>query len=166
MSDDDEILKRARKYDRSAVEALLATYYPIVYRIAYSLTGREDVGRGVVRFVFNQSLKVLPKWDRDGAPQRWFTHHTVLTTRRADRYEPEPAKDVLVKPFGKPPADYVAFIRALRALPQQQREAFLLTQGEGFDLRALAVAMDCSTEAAGNHLKAATDMLRTISGAE
>ena len=48
----------------------------------------------------------------------------------------------------------------------QQREAFILHYGERQNSRYLAVAMDCSTEAAANHLKAATDSLRAIAGPE
>src|SRR5690606_14160960 len=46
--------------------------------------------------------------------------------------------------------------------PIQQREAFILHHGEGFDDRALAVAMDCSREAAANHLQAADAHLQAV----
>ena len=58
------------------------------------------------------------------------------------------------------------FIRALRALPMQQREAFILMHGEKLDVRAIAVAMDCSVLAAGNHLNEATDRLRHLAGSK
>jgi len=52
----------------------------------------------------------------------------------------------------------------LRTLPMQQREAFMLTHGEQWDARNLATAMDCSTEAASNHLKEATRALSALGG--
>ena len=60
--------------------------------------------------------------------------------------------------------EYVAFILALRSLPIQQREAFILHHGEGLKERWMGVAMDCSVIAAANHLNAAKAALRPIAG--
>ena len=59
---------------------------------------------------------------------------------------------------------YAAFIQTLRSLPVQQREAIVLNHGEHLNLRYLAVAMDCSIEAATNHLRMATQALETNCG--
>ena len=59
---------------------------------------------------------------------------------------------------------YLAFIAALRKLPAQQREAFLLHHGERLNTRLLGVAMDCSMDAATKHLAAAGATLSTIAG--
>ena len=72
--------------------------------------------------------------------------------------------DLLIQTNPQRSPQYVAFIRALRALPYQQVEAFILHHGESFNLRYLAVAMDCSTKAAEQHLSAATSALRAIAG--
>src|SRR5690606_18602423 len=89
-------------------------------------------------------------------------HHTLLTTRRLTKTPTPPADDVLIPPGADP--EMIAFIRALRQLPHQQSEALLLQRGEGYDLRTLSTAMDCSTEAAGNHLDTARRQLREITG--
>jgi len=60
----------------------------------------------------------------------------------------------------------VAFVSALRQLETQQREAFLLHHCERLNARYSALAMDCSTEAADNHLKAADQSLRLVAGAD
>src|SRR5450432_585035 len=129
--------------------------------MAAGLTGREDVTRGVVRWVMKRSFRALPSWRNDAAPTRWFAHHTVLTARRSAKHQPEINNDLLLNGVPNNPA-YAAFIRALRSLPIQQREAFILTYGEKIDIRAVAVAMDCSTAACANHLNAATDRLREL----
>jgi hypothetical protein len=46
----------------------------------------------------------------------------------------------------------------------QQREAYLLHHGERLDVRGLSIAMDCSQEAAANHLHEATAALSAYSG--
>ena len=95
-----------------------------------------------------------------GEPFRWCQHHTVLVARRFSKRQPEVSRDPLVRNAQTDNAYYASFIRAVRTLPMQQREAFILTHGEEWDTRNLATAMDCSTEAAAVHLKEAT---RTLS---
>ncbi len=80
-----DLLTDARKYKRRAVEQLLAQHYPAAWRMAVGLTGREDVARGVVRFLYSRALRVLPNWKIDSAPENWFLHHTVLTARRTQK---------------------------------------------------------------------------------
>lgn len=157
---DEEILAKARRYQRNALEALLASAYPAVSRMALGLSGRTDVGRGITRFVMKQAVARVPRFRDADAAGRWFHHHTVLVARRAVRHAPSPQEDVLTA-VGQPPP-YTAFIRALRSLPLQQREAFILYHGEELDLRNLAIAMDCSTRAAGLHLQAAEQALRPM----
>jgi DNA-directed RNA polymerase specialized sigma24 family protein len=158
-----DVFARARKLSRPGVEDLLASAYPSVARIARALSGRADVAEGVVRFVMIRAVAMLPRWRDETAAGRWFLHHTLLTVRRAAGHAP-PATGDLLAPDGDP--RYVAFVRALRALPVQQREAALLHFGEHLNSRYLGVAMDCSTEAAQAHLDAAAAALRSISAAD
>src|SRR5439155_91142 len=72
MATDSDLLARARKYDRRAIETLFGVHYPVLHRMSMGLAGRADVGAGVVRFVIKQALQALPKWKDDDAPQRWF----------------------------------------------------------------------------------------------
>ena len=161
---DADVLGRARNGNHDAVIEVLASQYPSTHRIAHAISGRADVGDGVVAYVTKQSFRVVERWEDDEAPQRWFRHHTLLTLRRAAKWKPESATDTLVPGDARPDANYVAFVRAIRGLPQQQAEAFLLTHGEQLDLRNLAVAMDCSTTAAAIHLKEADERLRALAG--
>ena len=142
---------------------LFAEVYPSVVRIAKGLAGREDVAEGVVRFVMIRASHMIPTWRDESAAERWFLHHTVLTARRAAAHEPNPKNDLLARSEPPDPA-YVAFVRALRGLPNQQIEAYLLHHGEKLNERLLGVAMDLSTGAAGSHLAAATLTLHTMAG--
>src|SRR3954470_18169144 len=118
-----EVFARARKLHRGALEDLFQAVYPSTLRIARGLCGREDVAEGVVRFVMVRAFAVLPKWRDETAAERWFLHHTVLTARRAEGHAPNHRNDLLAVGGD---ARYAAFVRALRALPQQQREAVVL----------------------------------------
>ena len=86
-----------------------------------------------------------------------------MTSRRSARHPiANAAKDVLVEQALSPDTQYIAFVAALRQLETQQREAFLLNHCEHLNARYSALAMDCSTEAADNHLRAADGSLRLV----
>src|SRR5215207_8273916 len=160
-----ETIAAARNLQPRAVADLLTSQYPSVYRLAYALAGRWDVGRGVARFVLARSVRFMPKWDPDFDPANWFHRFTIMTSRRSlAKHKAEPKKDVLVEQALNPDAEYVAFVAALRHLEPQQREAFLLHHGERLNDRYAALAMDCSTEAAHNHLAVAEKQLRLVAG--
>src|SRR5688500_17137412 len=160
---DPVTLAEARAGKKQALVRILAAYYPQVWRMATSLTGSRALGADVARQIMRRSLLAAETWEHEEAPARWFRHHTVLAARDAAPETP-PANDVLLEGAGEEDPAYAAFVRALRGLPQQQREAFLLNHGENFDLRQLGIAMDCSVEAAGVHLRHATLALQALAG--
>ena len=110
-----------------------------------------------------KAAKVLPGWRDATEAERWFLHHTILTARRAAEHQPAANADLLAKDGN---AAMTAFVRALRNLPQQQKEAILLHFGEHLNSRYLGVAMDCSADAAQTHLDAARAALRQVAGPE
>ena len=164
MSDFAELIPGARKYRAAAVEPLLGSYYPAARRIAYGLCGDGVVADRVLHRVFTRALPALSKWRDESDADRWFYHFTVLESRR---HATNPgAVETLLPADGAEGAstEYVAFLRALRLLPAQQREAIILTHAERLNPRYLSVAMDCSAEAAANHLRVATQHLEAITG--
>jgi DNA-directed RNA polymerase specialized sigma24 family protein len=158
----EDALPLARKMDRAAVETLLRAYYPRVCRIALALCGREKDGRTVARTVMDQSLRTIPWWHNDAEATNWFLHHTVLTSREHSDPPPEPAEDILITTLSTPSPEHIAFVKAVRHLPPQQREAFILARAEHLDARQSGVAMDCSTGAATNHRMAAEKTLQEV----
>jgi DNA-directed RNA polymerase specialized sigma24 family protein len=161
----DEIINRARRSDRSAVETLLSESYPAMHRIAHALCGDPKTAGRIVRLVLRRAVLVMPRWRKGITPENWFYHHMLLTARGASSQQVPIDRELLITagPTGSPA--YVAFVRALRQLPRQQMEAFILNHGEKLNSRLLGVSMDCSTRAATVHFDAATESLRTISGA-
>jgi DNA-directed RNA polymerase specialized sigma24 family protein len=147
--------------DPRALAAVLAHHYPRNYRIAVALIGDRGIAHTVTRQVLLQGLRAHDQWETESDVQRWFAHHTVLLARQTlvGRI-PDPAADELLSLTADPV--FLTILRTIRFLPPQQREAFLLHHGEQFDLRQMATAMDCSSEAATNHLVAATQALRPI----
>lgn len=159
-----DTLAGLQRRDGRAITTLFEAYLPTVFRMAYGLTGHEQAAKRVLHFIIRTSMNIAPRWEHEEAPTRWFHHHTVLAARR-EKAQPKQAQDDMLIPDAKRhDAAYVAFVRALRNLPRQQMEAFLLHHGEGWDQRHLGIAMDCSRQAAQQHLDAADDTLAKVSG--
>jgi DNA-directed RNA polymerase specialized sigma24 family protein len=175
MTTPDDLLNRARRLQTEPVEQIVTESYPAVVRMARGLVGNEPAAKKVVDTVIGNSLRVLPTWRAGAVPSNWFYHHTLLAARwaRAHRSAGEIRNDLLVAAAAVKDVDpagaiadpeYWAFVRALRNLPPQQMEAFLLHHGERLNTRLLGVAMDCSMAAATNHLTAATAAMETVAG--
>jgi DNA-directed RNA polymerase specialized sigma24 family protein len=160
----EDVVNKAREGDRASVESVITDCFPAVHRVAHALTGDPAVAGKVVRFVLRRSVDVMPRWRSGLIPENWFFHNTLMTLRRLNTPPPQPNQDLLITvgPTGLPA--YAGFIRALRTLPVQQAEAFILHHGEHLNERLLGVAMDLSTGAAGAHLAAATASLQTLAG--
>ncbi len=165
---DTVTLDEARTGRREAVIAVMAEHLPEVWRIAVNLAGTEARGREVVRRVMEQAQLAMPQWEHVDAPPRWFRHHTILAVRQQTATSPGKSDALLVNvsPAFQAAAAYRALVTALRKLPHQQREAFLLNHGEAFTDRQLGIAMDCSVEAAATHLRGAHEVLRPLAGKE
>ena len=160
-----ELLARTRDGNRDALIELLAERYPCLYRMAYALTGHEDAAVAVVRLVLRQSVPASRRWNSPADVVRWFVHHSLLTIRRVKARAIDLTHDPLIRSVNtESSAYYPMFVQAIRALPMQQREAFMLYHGERLDERGIGVAMDCSTQAAANHLREATRVLSAYGG--
>jgi DNA-directed RNA polymerase specialized sigma24 family protein len=166
VSLDEQILDRARDGDRDAIESVITACYPAVHRIAHALTGEPKIALRITRFVLRRAVTAIPRWRKGLIAENWFYHYTVLTTRLVTHQPPSAQEDLLITAGPSTEPAYAAFVRAVRALPSQQMEAFILHLGEKLNDRLLGVAMDLSTQAAGAHLAAATTTLQTIAGDE
>jgi DNA-directed RNA polymerase specialized sigma24 family protein len=153
-----------RRLSPREMRDILAQSYPVVHRLSRGLVGREAVARRVERFVLSRGIRLMPRWDADGEPAKWFYHHTILASRRVQLAAVDSRDDALIDTANASSSEYVAFIHAIRSLPHQQKEAFILHHAEKCDARTRSVAMDCSTVATDTHLTAATKAIQTIAG--
>ncbi len=157
---DEDLVHNASSGQSEALSAVLCALYPSVSRIAIAISGSTERGLQLVKELIDQSLSAAPKWQDGLAPWRWFLHHLILNLRQ--RPGKPSAVDPLLQFAAGKELPYNAFLRAMRKLPPQQVEAFILRHGENLDERKLAIAMDCSTTAAANHLAAANQSLRLV----
>ena len=164
MPDAPEAALDLKRVGATALAELLERYYPTVHRIAFGLCASAADGTLVFDRVIARALHAMASWRDDTAADRWFYHFTVLESRR-HAAAATTAQDPLLNADRPDPA-YAAFIRALRSMPAQQRESIILSYGERLNPRYLAVAMDCSGQAAENHLREATRQLAVLTGGQ
>jgi DNA-directed RNA polymerase specialized sigma24 family protein len=155
----EELVDNAREGRAEALSDVIIACYPPLVRISMTLAGDAKRGLDLVQGLVRGSLVASENWNEPTAPWRWFLHHAILNLRRLP---PSPGPDPLVQYSADKEVPFVAFVSALRKLPPQQQEAFILRQGEKMSERELAVAMDCSVTAAVNHLLAAQDALELV----
>jgi DNA-directed RNA polymerase specialized sigma24 family protein len=159
----EDLVDDARRGKPAALSAVIATCYPPLCRIAIALAADAKKGLEIVEDLVRGSLAASEDWTDAGAPWRWFLHHGILNLRRRGT---STGPDPLVQYSADKQVPFVAFVTALRKLPQQQVEAFILRHGESMKDRELAVAMDCSVTAATNHLSAAEGSLKLVAANE
>jgi DNA-directed RNA polymerase specialized sigma24 family protein len=147
----------------NAVVKVIAAQVPEAFAIVALLCGEYAAARGAIDTLTRTAMRNVSSWPDPLAPQRWFRHHAVLQAREAGRSCADDTTIFTPVEHARP-AELPAFLKALRSLESQQQEAFLLHYGLSMGPRALAVAMDCSTTAAGNHLGAAENALRPLAG--
>lgn len=159
---DEATVSAASRGEQEAVVAVLTAVLPEVWRMSVNLSGGESAGREIARDVLRRGQVAMEGFERPEQAKRWFRHHTILAVRTAKATK---EADALLNERDVPPALRAAFrahVAALRKLPEQQREAFLLRHGEGWDDRQLGIAMDCSVEAASVHFRRANESLAPL----
>jgi DNA-directed RNA polymerase specialized sigma24 family protein len=165
MEIDDAVFVAARLGKRQPAIDVIVRYVPEAFAIATLLTGSFEVGRQAIHRLTVASMKQLPTWTDPDEGRRWFRHQAVLVARQLGTSGVDDVH-VFARADSALPAGFPAFIRAVRKLPQQQQESFLLQHGLGFDPRERGVAMDCSTTAAQTHLQEAERQLIPLLGAD
>lgn len=162
ITDDD--IAAACDGNTGAIERVYAQALEPCARVATSVSGRPDVAHNVLRELVRRSTKQFEKWSYADEASRWFMHHTIILLRE-HRKPLTPRDDMLLKDIGGPDVvQYVAMVNAIRKLPDQQQEAFLLTHAQRWNTRLCAIAMDCSNTAVESHLVEANRQIQPLLG--
>jgi DNA-directed RNA polymerase specialized sigma24 family protein len=152
---------------REILTLVLTANYPLVCRLCAAQLGDAASGPVVAKVIMQRGLKAADRWRDDADARRWFAHHALLECRDTLARNPgraPPTNDPLnPQPDGAGPG-YLVYLQGFRRLPFQQREAIILHDLEGVDPREMALAMDCSIEAAVNHLLAGNRTLADAMG--
>ena len=166
--------ERVRQGDARAFEALFRSLYPPLVRFAAGLAGEADEADDLVQEAF------VRLWERRTTldPERsvrallYRTVRNLAYNRTRDRSRRRHLLESHEPPEASPRADVVLearhtaehLRRAVAALPERQREAFLLTRVEGLSHTDVADVMGIAAATVNVHLVRALKTLRSSLG--
>ena len=158
---DQLLLARARKGDPAAVEALLTPVEDRVWRVCWHYMGNRADTEDCAQEAMVRIWKHLADYREENVFEAWCTRIAANTCldllRKKTREKTEsltPLEDAGFDPADNAPTPEEAAVRkdehealraAIRSLPEDQREALVLTQLEGLDYEAAAKLLGVST---------------------
>jgi RNA polymerase sigma-70 factor (ECF subfamily) len=176
VADDGSLAARIRAGDEHALEMLFSAYAPDLLAFAYSRLGEREVAEDVVHDVFVAVWRGRDRWELTGSLRAYlFTavHHRVANARRAVGRSRR-AEGTAVS--GTTPTDWRArgaaddrlreedlaraAARAIGALPERNREAYVLVRRHGLTHAEAARVLGVSVKTIEAHMARAVHALR------
>jgi RNA polymerase sigma-70 factor (ECF subfamily) len=174
----DLAASRAAAGDPEALRWLVETYHPRCLRFARNMGLAAEDAEEAVQDAFVRMAGALPRFRPGAAFEPWLFR--ILGNRcrsarvRARRWAARAVDATALDTMPAPDADALAtldraqrrdtVLRALDALPAEQREAFLLRHVEDMDYAAMARATGAGQSALKMRVKRACDALRARLG--
>ncbi|MEW6336117.1 MAG: RNA polymerase sigma factor [Acidobacteriota bacterium] len=176
-------MDRARAGDRQAAEALLVRHELLIHRTCRQLLPAGEDVEGAVQETFLRALRGLPGFTGASSVAGWMAAIAVnlcrdrLRRHRLVPFQPlesddegEPGGPVAVVPASDPGPERVAMARQavervrreVEALPDRQREAFVLRFHAGMDLDGIAAALGIDVGTVKTHLHRAVRRVRRV----
>jgi len=168
-SDDDRaLIDAARAGDRAAIDELLASYEPAIYRFGLRMCGDEESAREVLQETMLAAFQHLPGFRGDASLSTWLyqiARSFCIKERRGQRpmagldervadSAPTPDRQVHAREIG------VALAKAITALPAEQREVLVLRDVEGLSADEAAQVIGIEVGALKSRLHRARMALR------
>ena len=95
---DAELVERCRSGDEAALNALVRRHHGSAYRVALSITRRDDVAQDVVQDAFIKAFRALNGFRGDAAFRTWMMTITAnearATLRKSGRWRESSIDDV------------------------------------------------------------------------
>lgn len=149
---DEYLAASARAGDRAAFERLAARWQPKILAHAVRLTGDTEMARDAAQDGWSDIVRGLPRLGDAALFPAWA--YRIVSRRAADAirrkarrrrlnaaYAAEPAQAHETTAQMEAGADGPALMRALAALPAEQRAAVALFYGEAFSVAETAAAL-------------------------
>ncbi len=171
---DHELVERARGGDERAFRSLYDAHVDRVYRLAYRMTGEDDLARDFTQETFVRVHQRLGQFRGDAALSTWI--HAIATSvvlnglRRVGRHrkrerELDDAGHVAAStPPGVDPDVRQRLSDAIDDLPDIYRTVFLMYDLEGYNHQEIADALDVAEGTSKARLHRARARLREALG--
>lgn len=166
-----ELIKRAINGDGEAFGAIVEGHYDLIYRTAYKWSGNRTDAEDVAQEVCVKLASALKSFDARSAFSSWLYRVTLNAVRDMQRSRARRSRHAdalaLVSPEDAPPEQEDATTAgelwgAVRALPDQQRDAVLLVYAEDMSHKAAGEIMGCKEATVSWHIHEAKKTLRGL----
>jgi RNA polymerase sigma-70 factor (ECF subfamily) len=158
LSDETELLRRARDLDELALAAVFDTYYEPLYRYVYHHVGHSAAAEDLTAEVFN---RLLVKLEEGNGPERYLqawlyrvAHNLIVDDARRrkhrdhDPLDPQMADDGTGTAARAHDAIMAGHVRhALSVLTEKQRAVVVMKYLEGWENAEIAHTLGISTGA-------------------
>lgn len=169
LADQRALIERARRGDASAHRALYDTHVDRVYRLAYRLTGVEDLAREVTQDTFVRAFASIDGFRGDSAFSTWLHQIAVslslneIKARKRERARNAPLDDAMGLAESVPSSDPLLrekVMEAVNDLPEGCRTVFMMHDAEGFTHQEIAKALGVTEGTSKAQLARARGKLR------
>ena len=167
---DDDLARRAAAGDRAAFATLAERHYDRVHALAWRFTGAQAQAQDIAQDTMVKIAMSIKSFRGDCAFATWawrIAYRTAIDHKRGSRkvvpFSPQQAEALANSPAEGSPEDDVMgqdLWRAVRALPDQQRDAVLLVYAQDMSHGEAAEVMGCSEKTVSWHLHEARKRLR------
>ena len=165
------LIVAAQAGDRRAFSALIKDHYDLIYRAAYKWSGARADAEDIAQEVCVKLATAIRSFDGRSAFTTWLyrvTLNTVRDLQRARGRRLRQAQALLTVTPEDRPADQEDEVatrelwRAVRQLPEKQRDAVLLVYAEELSHAAAAAIMGCKEATVSWHVFEAKRALRGL----
>ncbi|MBM4366385.1 MAG: sigma-70 family RNA polymerase sigma factor [Deltaproteobacteria bacterium] len=163
---DEDLMDAVRDGSEDAYGALFERYRAPLYGFSMRMTRHRETADDVFQETFLRVYRARSTWShQDGSFRSWLFRIAVNTIRdraRAAARRPEVLGDDWEPAYQGAPDDRIALERALAALPDNLRDAFLLGAVAGLDHNEVAGALGVSPDNARARISRARSRLREL----
>lgn len=168
---DSELLERVGSGDNQALSVLYERYAEGIYAVAYRLTGSEEDAADVLQDVFVGLPEALRSYRGAGSFKGWLEKIAARASllrkrqqkRRGEIYG-QAANQVTAANQPDRVVDRIAVQNALDALPDEQRQVFVLKEIEGYSHGEIAAMLGVTAGYSATILYRARHTLRESLG--
>jgi RNA polymerase sigma-70 factor, ECF subfamily len=166
---DETLALRAAAGCRASFARLLDRHYGRVYRLAWRWSGSRFSAEDIAQDVALKLASAIKTYRADAAFTTWLHRIAYTTTvdylRRAQRIvatEPSEITRLIDAGASAEQEEFSDLWKAVRSLPDQQRDAILLVYGEDMNHAEAAGVMGCSEKTVSWHVHEARKRLRVL----